>query len=67
MSDSFQNLFQDDFLDHVESKKDTIKLKEGERRIVSILFLDISGFTKLSNRRINCLNSLCRTCRIFIL
>ena len=49
MSDSFQNLFEDDFLGNLESKKDTVKLREGERRIVSILFLDVSGFTKLSN------------------
>ena len=50
MSDSFQNLFEDDFLDHVESKKDTIKLKEGERRIVSILFL---SFNTQNNTFIN--------------
>ena len=45
MADEFQNLFEDNFLDDIKATP-TEKLKDGERRIVSILFADISGFTK---------------------
>ena len=47
MTDEFQNLFEDNFLDDIKIQS-TEKLKEGERRIVSVLFVDISGFTNLS-------------------
>jgi len=30
--------------------KSTLKLKEGERREVCILFADVKGFTELSNK-----------------
>ena len=49
MADEFQNLFEDNFLDDIKATP-TEKLKDGERRIVSILFADISGFTKLSEK-----------------
>ena len=49
MTDEFQNLFEDNFLEDINISS-TEKLKEGERRVVSILFADISGFTKLSEK-----------------
>ncbi len=49
MEDEFQNLFEDNFIEDVQAVS-TEKLKDGERRIVSILFADISGFTKLSEK-----------------
>ena len=49
MTDEFQNLFEDNFLEDIKATSSE-KLKEGERRIVSILFADISGFTKLSEK-----------------
>ncbi|MBI44768.1 MAG: hypothetical protein CMG66_01225 [Candidatus Marinimicrobia bacterium] len=46
--EDFNQLFDDSLLniDKVEDK--TIRLKEGERRMVAILFADVKGFTALS-------------------
>ena len=49
MTDEFQSLFEDNFLDDIKATP-TEELREGERRIVAILFADISGFTKLSEQ-----------------
>ena len=51
MTSQFDNIFSDDniFEDSPAAKK-TIHLKDGERRNVSILFADIHGFTKLSEK-----------------
>ena len=49
MEDEFQNLFEDNLFEDI-AVSSTEKLKEGERRVVSILFADISGFTKLSEK-----------------
>ena len=46
--EEFNQLLSDDFFEIDKPKEKTLTLKEGERRIVSILFADIKGFTALS-------------------
>ena len=48
MTNQFDNIFGDNLFQDDASSQETIRLKHGERRNVSILFADIHGFTKLS-------------------
>tara|TARA_B110000263_G_scaffold67177_1_gene58134 strand:- start:160 stop:3726 length:3567 start_codon:yes stop_codon:yes gene_type:complete len=48
--DEFNDLFDDHLFDIDKAKGKTIKLKDGERRMVSIIFADVKGFTALSEK-----------------
>ena len=46
--EDFNQLFDDSLLNIDKVQDKTIRLKEGERRMVAILFADVKGFTALS-------------------
>ena len=48
--EEFNQLFDDHLFDIEKVDDQTLKLKEGERRMVAILFADIKGFTALSEK-----------------
>ena len=50
MTDQFQNIFEDTIFQEDNFQEQTIRLKDGERRNVSILFADIHGFTEMSEK-----------------
>ncbi len=46
----FNELFDDHLFKIDQTKEKTVKLKEGERRMVSIVFADVKRFTALSEK-----------------
>ena len=50
MQNQFNDLFESDIFQEPIVQEKTVRLKEGERRNVSILFADIHGFTSLSEK-----------------
>jgi len=49
MSNNFDDIFNLDDFDDFTSNSKSVKLNEGDRRMVSILFADIKGYTALSS------------------
>ena len=50
MSDRIASLINSPVALDIKTEEKTVQLKEGERRTVAILFADIQGFTKLSEK-----------------